>query len=238
MSSSSSISALLRAAALAGLAFAGLTLAGCAHSDNDLAKSARTPTELYNLKAEDQSDLILLAVHAEGLSSAQEDALTALAGRWREGGARAIQISAPHGLVDSVSAYKAAQAARARLIALGVPPEAINQRSYDAPDDANAPLKIEFMRYEAVVPACGRSWENLTETDANVVQSNFGCAVTANMAAQIADPADINAPRAVESADAGRRVKVIQTYRKGDITAGAADSKASGAVSNAIGSTQ
>jgi pilus assembly protein CpaD len=226
---------MLRTLAIASCALAGLTLAGCVSADNKLAKNAVTPTELYKLHAEDQPDQVLLAVHPEGLSAAQDDALVALAARWREGGARQIEISAPHGLVDSVAAYKIAQSARGRLIALGVPPEAISQRSYEAPDDANAPLKVEFTRFEAVVPACGKSWENLTATEANVVQSNFGCAVTANMAVMIADPADIAGPRPTTSADASRRVTVIQTYRKGDVTSSAADSKASGVISNAIG---
>lgn len=225
---------MLRAPVLAGLALAGLTLVGCASADNQLAKNARTPTELYRLHAEDQSDRIMLAVHAGALSQAQQDALASLAARWREGGARAIQISAPHGLVDAVAAYKSAQAARDRLIAEGVPPEAITQRGYDAPDDPKAPLLIEFTRFDAVVPACGRSWENLTATEANVVQSNFGCAVTANMAAQIADPADIAEPRASGLADAGRRVTVVETYRKGQVTSAAADAKASGVVSTAV----
>jgi pilus assembly protein CpaD len=225
---------MFRTLALAGLAAAGLLLVGCASADNKLAKEARSPDDLYHLHAEDQSDRIMLAVHADGLSAAQQDALTALAGRWREGGARAIQISAPHGLVDSVAAYKSAQAARDKLIALGVPAEAINQVSYDAGEDPKAPLLVEFTRFEAVVAACGRSWENLTATEANTVQSNFGCAVTANMAAQIADPADIAGPRAGASADAGRRVTIIEGYRKGQITSAATDSKSSGAVSSAV----
>ena len=225
---------MFRSLATAGLSMAVLILAGCASADNKLAKESRSPDDLYQLQAQDQSDQIMLAVHAEGLSPAQKDALAALAGRWREGGARAVQINAPHGLVDPLSAYKSAQAARDQLIALGVPADAISQQSYEAAGDPKAPLLIEFTRFEAVVAPCGRSWENLTATEANVVQSNFGCAVTANMAAQIADPADIAAPRATASADASRRVTVIQGYRKGEITAGATDSKSSGTVSSAV----
>lgn len=224
---------MIRTLALVGLASVAL-LAGCASGDGKLAKQARSPDDLYHLQARDQSDQVMLAVHADGLSQAQNDALTALAGRWREGGARAIQISAPHGLGDPMAAYKSAQAARDKLIALGVPTEAINQSSYDAAGDVQAPLLIEFTRFDAVVPACGRSWENLTATQANTVQSNFGCAVTANMAAQIADPADIAGPRTTASADAARRVAIIEGYRKGQITAAATDSKSSGAVSTAV----
>ena len=94
---------MFRSLATAGLSMAVLILAGCASADNKLAKESRTPDDLYHLQALDQSDQIMLAVHAEGLSAAQKDALAALAGRWREGGARAVQINAPRGLVDSVA---------------------------------------------------------------------------------------------------------------------------------------
>ena len=223
--------------ALAGAALAGLSLGACAHSSNDLAKNAVTPTELYKLHAEDQADEILLAVHGEGLSPAQDEAVRALADRWRDGGGRSIQIATPKGGVDAGVAYKAAQAVRARLIGAGVPVVAIQQSAYDAGGDAHAPMKVGFVRFQADIPACGKSWENLTATEANVVQSNFGCAVTANMAAMIADPADIAGPRPTTGADAARRVAIIQAYRKGDVTSSAADAKASGAVSNAIGSS-
>lgn len=225
---------------LAPLGLAGLLLAACASSDHQhphqLAESATTPSELYKLKAEDQSDQILLTVHADGLSPAQDQAVQALAGRWREGSAHAIQISAPHGAIDSVAAYRASQAVRGRLIALGIPAAAIEQQSYEAGDDLKAPLKVAYTRYQADVPQCGKSWEDLTATKDNTVQSNFGCAVTANMAVQIADPADIAAPHDGGSVDMGRRVTVMQAYRKGEVTSSAADSKASGAVSNAVGS--
>jgi pilus assembly protein CpaD len=224
---------MIRILALILFASAGL-LAGCASGESKLAKQARSPDDLYHLQARDQSDQIMLAVHSGGLSQAQKDALTALAGRWREGGARAIQISAPHGQGDPVAAYKSAQAAREQLIMQGVPADAINQSSYEAAGDPQAPLLVEFTRFDAVVPSCGRSWENLTATQANTVQSNFGCAVTANMAAQIADPADIAGPRPTASADAGRRVTILEGYRKGQITGAAADSKSSGAVSTAV----
>ena len=43
----------------------------------------------------------------------------------------------------------------------------------------------------------------------------FGCAVTANIAAQIADPADLLAPRASDAPDAQRRQVVLDKYRQG-----------------------
>jgi pilus assembly protein CpaD len=69
-----------------------------------------------------------------------------------------------------------------------------------------------------VVPHCGR-WDDLTSTGDNGSYANFGCAVTANMAAQIAHPSDIVRPRAEDAPDSGRRMTILEKYREGKVTA-------------------
>jgi pilus assembly protein CpaD len=69
------------------------------------------------------------------------------------------------------------------------------------------------------VPQCGTQWGSLTRTGDNQSAANFGCAVTANLAAQIADPRDIVSPRAMTPADAQRRAVVFDQYVKGEPTA-------------------
>ena len=225
-----------RCLALTGAALMTVSLTACASGGSSRAMSAVTPTELYKLRAHDQSDEILLAVHGDGLSPAQDEAVRALASRWRDGGAHSIQITAPQNAGDPQMAYKSSQAVRARLIDAGVPAAAIQQVAYDAAGDVHAAMRVSFVRFEAEVPACGHSWDDLTSTGANLVQSNFGCATTANMASMIADPADIAGPHPAGVGDAARRVVVIQNYRKGQITSAATDGKSSGQISNAIGS--
>lgn len=225
-----------RSLALTGVALMAASLAACASGGGGRAMNAITPTELYKLRAQDQSDEILLAVHGEGLSPAQDEAVRALATRWRDGGARSIQITAPQGGTNPQIAYRSSQAVRARLIEAGVPAAAIQQSSYEVAGDAQAVMRVGFVRFQAEIPACGRTWDDLTSTGANLVQSNFGCATTANMASMIADPADIAAPHPGGVSDAARRVVVIQNYRKGEVTSAASDGKASGQISSAIGS--
>ncbi len=233
-----------RAIALAGIVLGGLALTGCVHDEDARAKAATTPSQLYALKAESQTDDIMLAVHVDGLSGAQVQAVQGLADRWRQAGAaQAVRISAPQSASDQTGVYKTAVyqyalAVRSRLVAAGVPATAIQQDAYDAGNDPKAPLKVGFVAFKADVPTCGKSWDNLTATESNVVQSNFGCAVTANIASMIADPADIAQPRDGGSADADRRITVIQAYRKGALTAAVADKQASGAISQAVGGSQ
>ena len=63
------------------------------------------------------------------------------------------------------------------------------------------------------------------------------CALAAaSVHAQIADPADIEGPRAEDPTDAGRQTTVVDKYRLGQTTGGAADTRASGQVSS-VGSS-
>ena len=78
-------------------------------------------------------------------------------------------------------------------------------------------------------------WENLSKTGSNRPYSNFGCAVTANIAAQVANPHDFLAPRAEDPADATRRSVVLDKYRRGEKSSTEADSQAKGAVSERVG---
>ncbi|MCZ4106833.1 CpaD family pilus assembly protein [Brevundimonas diminuta] len=174
-----------------------------------------TPTSRFSLQVEPGLDRIALAVHETGLSANQRAALDALVGRFAMEGAPVLVIEAPAG-GDPVAA-QAAWNVKAAFEAAGVPGERIQLVGYAAPDP-RAPVLVGFETVRAVVPQCGTQWGNLGRTGDNQSASNFGCAVTANLAAQIADPRDIVAPRAMIPADSGRRSVVFDAYRKGEQT--------------------
>ena len=92
---------------------------------------------------------------------------------------------------------------------------------------------VGFKRYVAVTPRCG-DWPSVTRTASNQPISNLGCAVAANMAAQVANPGDLVGARPMDPADAGRRTAVLGKYRAGEVTSTAKDEQASGAVSTAV----
>jgi pilus assembly protein CpaD len=46
----------------------------------------------------------------------------------------------------------------------------------------------------------------------------FGCALQANLAAMVADPADLAAPRRADPAEAARRTVVLDKYCRGEQT--------------------
>lgn len=207
------------------LAMAGVSaLAACATASGDTMAPV-TPTSRYALEARPTVEEIALAQRADGLSPAQRAALGDIAMRAR---GRPIVIRAPAG-GDPV-AMRSAYNAKAHLEAMGV--GGVRLASYDAPDGA-APILVGFASYEAVVPKCGR-WSNLTSTRDNAGFENFGCAVTANMAAQISDPEDIVSPQPLDPTDAARRTTVLGKYRAGEVTAATRDTDAGGTVSRVV----
>lgn len=174
-----------------------------------------TPTSRYQLQVEPNLDRIALAVHDSGLSPTQNGALQELVRRYRYVDAVPMVIEAPAG--NDPVALKTAYDVQAALAAYGVAPDRITLVSYAAPDP-RAPVVVGYQTIRAAVPQCGTAWGNLSRTGDNRSSSNFGCAVTANLAAQIEDPRDIQRPRAMTPADAGRRTVVFDAYRGGKPT--------------------
>lgn len=191
-----------------------------------------TPTSRFALQVEPGVDRIALAVREDGVSATQEDALAALANRFGIEGATSLRIEAPSG--GDVVANDFAFRVKAALEQVGAPGHLIQVVAYEAPD-ARAPVLVGFETLRAVVPQCGTAWGNLARTNNNESSANFGCAVTANLAAQIANPRDIVTPRGMTPANAGRRAVVFDNYRKGEATAAQRESLiANGRVSQAV----
>jgi pilus assembly protein CpaD len=222
------------------LAAAGLLLAllaACAGpaTGPETAATSGTDSQQWEDRVYVQSrpDEVLLALHAEGLSVAQNQALDGLLGRWMAAEGREIMVSAPTGGASGEIAGRMAVAARQRLVAMGAPPAKVRVVGYDASGAPDALLKVGFLRYTAQIPQCG-GWENITGTRTNKAYENFGCAVTANIAAQVANPEDLLGPRPETPIDSGRRATVLDKYRKGEVTASAKDEQSNGIISKAV----
>jgi pilus assembly protein CpaD len=193
---------------------------------SDAAALARTPTELWANRVTVQPDEIRLAVHAEGLSANQREALGAFLADWRATGGGPITLRAPLGGADPAAVGRATEGVRLQLSGGGVAASQITLASYDAGGDPLAPLVVGRERYRVNVPRCGQEWTNITLSANNEAQPNFGCATTANMAAQIANPSDLLGPAPVTPADAQRRGVVLDKYRLGEGTASKKDESA------------
>ncbi|MDO8411267.1 MAG: CpaD family pilus assembly protein [Phenylobacterium sp.] len=213
---------------------AGLSACASAPPRDGAVANPATPLDQYRAQVTPRPEEVLLAIHAQGVSGPQADALSGLVAGWRAADGGAIRIQAPTSGVDSAAAYRMGESVRAFLVSQGAPPAAIQVVGYDARGAAQAPMIVGYLRYEAKVPDCGESWDNLSSSWDNRVSANFGCAVTANLAAQIANPADLAGPRAMDAPDAARRADVLAKYREGAITSSETDERSTGVVSQVV----
>lgn len=153
------------------------------------------------------------------LDARQQDDLRAFAAEYRQHGRSHIIIETPSG---SGRAAATLGQIRAKLAAAGVHGGNIQVRGYPAPDyTVAAPIRLSFAKLQARVPhSCGHWPEDLGTsqgafTSANRPYWNFGCAYQTNVAAQIADPLDLERGRQESRIDTQRRLNVIEKLRQG-----------------------
>ncbi|HTX51357.1 MAG TPA: CpaD family pilus assembly protein [Caulobacteraceae bacterium] len=204
-----------------------LALGACA-TDRTPAHDAVTPTEHYAIQVTPAPLELKLAAHADGLSPAQVEALRVFVSDWRNADEPDITLKAPEHGPDRDAAYRTTTDAHDFLVSQGVLPAKLRVIGYEAGGDANAPVLVGFLRYDAKGPTCGQSWSDLSQESSNREYPEFGCAVTADIAAMIANPADLLQPRASDPPDAQRRQTVTDKYRQGVTTSTPKDPQADG----------
>lgn len=235
-----SIKARVRRPAVLGLLCAGAcaaALGGCSNGGPGATPEvadALTPTQQYAVRVSDTPERLALSVHTSGLSDKQQAALTDFAQRWHESGADSIVVESPMNSAQEGDPRAAASNVAATLARMGVPEGRVRLSDYDAGGQPGAPVVARFTRLQALGPDCSGHWDNLVSTNSNAVSSHFGCAVTANFAAQLADPRDLAGPAAMQPADGLRRAVILDKYRQGQTTSSAKDDQASGAISSAV----
>tara|TARA_Y100000052_G_scaffold22006_1_gene22439 strand:- start:38788 stop:39468 length:681 start_codon:yes stop_codon:yes gene_type:complete len=111
----------------------------------------------------------------------------------------------------------------------------VSRNDYNSNGSPEAPMILAFTAYRAIPPKC-RSLAsiNLSDTRSNDPQPTFGCATQANLAAMVADPADLLGIRRADPIDTLRRTEVLTKYRAGESTATERSQDESGAVSTAV----
>ncbi len=159
-----------------------------------------------------------------GLLPDDSDKLDAFVADFLSRGSGSISISAPQGPDSTAIVTYFGN----RLYNMGVPRSKILVGTHDGPE---ARVEIGFIAYSASTRPCGDWSENAANTASNRTAANFGCAVQANIAAQVADPRDLIEMRPTDPADATRRTAVIDAYEKGKPTASEKTKDQSGAVS-------
>jgi pilus assembly protein CpaD len=101
-----------------------------------------------------------------------------------------------------------------RIVTMGVEPHRILVGVDPAPQPGRE-ITLTFIRYVTETQPCGNWSVDLNTTYNNVAMPNTGCATQQNLAAMIADPRDLVAPKPLGPADAGRALTILDRYRQG-----------------------
>lgn len=160
---------------------------------------------------------------SSGLSPRERADLLDFAQRFRTGdaGDSRLVIQAPSGSGNEIAAMQAVQQVRALLADNGFSDSLISVEAYQADKRAEAPVKVSYMRYVAEGPDCGHWTSNIAFTPNNLPMENLGCANQKNLAAMIANPGDLVAPRTMTPHSSERRDVMWDKYQKGDQTVSA-----------------
>jgi pilus assembly protein CpaD len=208
-----------RAACLATLALPVALTAGCANKEMTTGSIPMDYRERHPIVlTEAQSTLdIPVGPNDARLTIGMKDTIKGFAQTFAASSAGQMLIQMPHGSPNAAVAARLGQDIRATLAASGIRNQRIVLTGYAAQAEGDAaPIRLSFVATRAVTAPCGEWPEDLSnDTAGNRNWYNFGCASQNNLAAQIANPSDLIAPRGVTPIDAARRSTVIGLYRSG-----------------------
>lgn len=209
---------------------ASFTLTGCGGFNG--AEEAQFDAT-YSHPISVQPDVPTLSIAASSsLSIEDRAALRGFVAAYKERGHGALTVATPSGSSNTAIAMNVLVDVRDALAQSGVPANRISYTPYRA-SVANqaAPIIVSYKQFVAVASPCGDWSDSYSYNPDNTPPKNFGCATQNNLAAMVADPADLVTPRVMTASDAARRGEVFTKYRKGEITATTRDDHDSAALS-------
>ena len=215
-----------RNGAAAALVLAASALGGCDHLIGDRAEQQNAgavildPLQRHPILVSQQPHKISVRVArgARGLSPAQRATVIEFMAHAKsaDAGNSKLVINVPSGSANEIASMNAVADMRSILADAGFSESAVSIQPYFAEGDPQPPVRISYVRYVAEGPDCGRWPSNLAETSRNLNYENFGCAQQKNLAAMVANPADLLGPRTMTPANADRRDTTYSKYIKGD----------------------
>lgn len=189
-------------------------LAGCAPREmtGSIPDDYRTNHPIVISEKEQVADIPV--GHADSkLSITQRSIVQQAAANYHANGSGVIHILLPAGSPNERAATRLRGDIAATLRKGGVKPFNISSERYQAGAEGSPPIRLSYSAMTASTGPCGQWPKDLLDTADNKHYANFGCASQNNLAAQVANPADLLGPRASSPIDAERRGIVIEDYR-------------------------
>ncbi|MFZ1815556.1 MAG: CpaD family pilus assembly protein [Rhizobiaceae bacterium] len=196
-------------------------VSGCASYSRDhvvvgsVPDDYRTRHPIIVSQSETTEDMIVSAT-ARTLSMRDHDVVSNFASRFKRSGAAAMAILVPTGSRNEAAARRIADQIIPVLHERGISSNQILVQHYQASGHGDsATLRLVFSDMRAGLDhQCGQWNEDVVDTSENRNYETFGCATQQNLAAMIANPADLLGPRGESDIDSTRRTKVIEDWRE------------------------
>jgi len=214
----------LRLTALGGLA---VLLAGCFQHPNvadnypyDVRQ--RHPITLHQGR---QTVEVFLGRYRGGLNPGQRADVLAFAQGWRHEGTGGIDVDVPSNRKTARAAADSLRQIYSIFAASRIPRNAVYVRHHRAVGNALASIKLNYSKLVASAGPCGQWPKDVGPASGkqyltNRPYWNFGCATQHNIAAMVANPADLVQPRGTTPAYEARRADAIDKYAKGQDPSG------------------
>jgi pilus assembly protein CpaD len=189
------------------------------------------------ISVEKKTEFLEIAIHpqASEISLADKAAISRFVSAYRDHGHGPLIMSLPESTANPQLAVAAVAEARAIAYENGVQYEEIEGTHHGEDSLVSEPMILAFQAYEAIAPDCpSQATINYADISSNNERSTLGCAVRSNLAAMIADPADLLGTRPLDSADPVRRNVILEKFRQGEPTGSTRSSQETGTVSQAV----
>jgi pilus assembly protein CpaD len=225
-----------------GLLIVGLAaaLAGCntTTAQDTTGGIPRTYRERHPIALKEGKKTLVLFVGAGrgGLSPMQRAEVLAFAQNWKRDATGGVTVERPVGGANDRAANDTLQEALSIIVQAGVPNSGIGVRPYN-PGERNATLRLHYPLLVADAGPCGLWPDDLGPSYdlkhfENRQYYNFGCATQRNLAASVAEPADLVQPRAEGPVYSAKRAASIDKWRKGNSPATTYPDAGKGAISD------
>lgn len=211
-----------RAIPALAVAAVAVLLAGCARRDSitvgAIPDDYRTTHPIVIAEKNQKIDLPVGAGD-RGMTGSQRDTLLGFLDGYDKSAAPTLTIQVPSGSANEVAATAAARDFARLAVAGGIKRNRIVVVSYQAASsEISSPVRVAYVSVRAQTDKCGRWPDDLGDTAENKHYADFGCSYQNNLAAQMANPADLLGPRKPSTIDAENRGAVIDVYRSRGIS--------------------
>jgi len=193
-------------------------LAGCANRDSVVVGSIpddyRTNHPIV-IAEKNQTLDIPVGVGDSGITRGQRITFEGYLQHYDRNAAPTLTIMTPAGGANDAAASRTARGLMNVATKAGVPRNRIAITRYQTEyPEASSPIRVIYAAMRAQTGRCGTWPADIGDTTENKLHANFGCSYQNNLAAQIANPADLLGPRKQSEIDAENRNVVIDQYRK------------------------